>query len=581
MTLAIFFGVSPMHICHSNAHFYGVVRKEGRWWFISPKGKPFFSMGVNCVNMGVTPEEYNPANPGYCALRIYPNKEAWQRTTLERLQQWGFNTIGGWSGDGIEQCGMPHTPVLHLGAMMGAPWCDMFSPKIEQTLDALAREYVLPHKDDPSLLGWFSDNELGWWDDSLFLHFLKQPHNNATRRQLFKLLREHYRGEFARFQRDFHTGKADSFDALEESSVLTLRPGGNGMEVINAFTYLLAKRYYRLVRDAIRRYDPHHLFLGDRYHNFYPHAVAKAASHYVDVISTNQDADWPDGGIARFFLEALHRLSGKPVLVTEFYFCAMENRSGNKNANSTFTTVQTQKERAAGFGANVTAFASLPYTVGAHWFQYYDEPPHGRPDGEDFNMGLVDIYDRPYEELTATASSLPVAEIHNRSISPQKSAVTEIPHAPASVETGLLAWDKARAFVASESEAPFADLYACWTPNGLYLAVHAIDYVDEQLYEGGLIPESERMHLLVNLGEGGKPVEVRFGPGGKAVIKDSRAPCWEWSRLNRYTVLLKLSPADVGKEKFAEGNVWRVEAKLASHSRAEQMKWNVTLRLGR
>jgi hypothetical protein len=44
---------------------------------------------------------------------------------------------------------------------------------------------------------------------------------------------------------------------------------------------------------------------------------------------------------------------------------------------------------------------------------------------------------------------------------------------------------------------------------------------------------------------------------------------------------LKLSPADVGKEKFAEGNVWRVEAKLASHSRAEQMKWNVTLRLGR
>lgn len=568
-----------MNLSKPSLQFYHVEKREGIWWFIAPDGKPFFSMGVNCVNMGVKPEEYRPENPGYCALRFYPDQKVWQRATLDRLRRWGFNTIGGWSGDGVEKSGMPYTPVLHLGAMIGAPWCDLFSPEIERKLDELAREYVLPHKDDPNLLGWFSDNELGWWDDSLFLHFLKEPRDNATRRALFRLLRERYEGDFARLQRDFHTGGAESFEALEERGSLTLRPGGNGMEAINAFTYLLAERYYRLMREAIRRYDPNHLFLGDRYHNFYPHAVARAASRYVDVISTNQDADWPDGGIARFFLEALHKLSGKPVLVTEFYFCAMENRSGNKNANSTFTTVQTQKERAAGFRTSVIAFATLPFVIGAHWFQYYDEPTHGRPDGEDFNMGLVDIYDRPYEELTAAAASLLVAKIHRRTVSPQKSAVAEIPHAPAGVETGLLAWDRARAFVASESEAPFADLYACWAPEGLYLAVHAIDYVDEQLYEGGVIPESERMHLLITLGEGSKPVEVRFGPGGKAIVKNSRAPCWEWSRLNRYTVLFKFSPEDVGRKKFAEGDTLRLEAKLTSHSRAEQMAWSVRLRL--
>ena len=34
-----------------------------------------------------------------------------------------------------------------------------------------------------------------------------------------------------------------------------------------------------------------------------------------------------------------------------------------------------------------------------HWFQYYDHPKGGRPDGEDYDFGLVDINDRPYRRL--------------------------------------------------------------------------------------------------------------------------------------------------------------------------------------
>jgi len=48
----------------------------------------------------------------------------------------------------------------------------------------------------------------------------------------------------------------------------------------------------------------------------------------------------------------------------------------------------------------------IPYVIGADWFQYYDEPAHERHDGENFNFGLVDIHDRPYEALTATSSAL-------------------------------------------------------------------------------------------------------------------------------------------------------------------------------
>ncbi|MCS6860109.1 MAG: hypothetical protein NZT92_07310, partial [Abditibacteriales bacterium] len=449
-------------------------------------------------------------------------------------------------------------------------------------LDKLARESLTPFKDDPHLLGYFTDNELGWWDDTLFLYYLKQPAHNVTRRVLLRLLREHYSDDFARLQRDFDTGSARSFEALERDARLTLKPGGRGMAVINKFTFKLAERYYRLMHDTIRRYDKHHLILGDRYHDFYPQAVARAARRYVDVISTNHGADWTDGANARFYFDTLHRLTGKPILVTEFYFCAMENRSGNKNRYennpqgiTNFPTVLTQRERAEGFRNNLTALASLPYVVGAHWFQYYDEPTHGRGDGENFNMGLVDIHDRPYEELTATAASLNLTDLH-RCSHPEPRPL-RIPPAPANPTAGLRVWDKARAFVSSATKFPFADLYACWEAHTLYLALYAMDYVDENLYAGGIIPESERMEWTIHLSGGRKPLRIRFGPGGKATFEGTAVPCHEWSGWTRFTVLVELPASLLGKDRLRAGDSYRLRATLSSHSRAEHMKWDQTL----
>jgi hypothetical protein len=44
-----------------------------------------------------------------------------------------------------------------------------------------------------------------------------------------------------------------------------------------------------------------------------------------------------------------------------------------------------------------------PNIVGAHWFEWIDEPSTGRFDGENYNIGLVDVTDRPYRELVDAA----------------------------------------------------------------------------------------------------------------------------------------------------------------------------------
>src|SRR5205085_2796218 len=105
------------------------------------------------------------------------------------------------------------------------------------------------------------------------------------------------------------------------------------------------------------------------------------------------------GWISPSYFDSLHRLCRKPLMVTEYYFSAMENSTGNKNDHGPYILVQTQAERAAGAGAMTRNLARLPYLVGTHWFQFADEPPKGRDDGEDFNFGLVDVWNKPYEGL--------------------------------------------------------------------------------------------------------------------------------------------------------------------------------------
>ena len=78
----------------------------------------------------------------------------------------------------------------------------------------------------------------------------------------------------------------------------------------------LATQYYKVTHDAIRRYDPHHLILGDRYEAKapLPVEVVRAAKPFVDVLSF-QHFGVPEEVKADF--DRWHRLSGMPILLAD------------------------------------------------------------------------------------------------------------------------------------------------------------------------------------------------------------------------------------------------------------------------
>ena len=79
-----------------------------------------------------------------------------------------------------------------------------------------------------------------------------------------------------------------------------------------------------------------------------------------------------------------------------------------------------QTERGIAYRYYVEKSASVGGFVGAYWFQWKDEPALGRMDGENYNIGFVDVNDRPYKELVeaAKATNKRLYEVHSGKLLP-------------------------------------------------------------------------------------------------------------------------------------------------------------------
>jgi hypothetical protein len=380
---------------------FHVINEEGVSRLRDSDGHPFFSFGVCVVDMGTKFEEYQPSNPAFGAWRFYPSSASWAISAIQTLKAGGFNTVGAWS-DYAKLLSAPNnnlyfTPIIHSGSSAGFPWVDMWDPKLVAIADTVTRQLVDSLHRDRRIIGYFSDNELGWWRPALF-QWIWQQKTPFTRRRTIALLRRRYHS-WRNLRRDFEPVGATSWSQLATHGSLFLRPGGSGQLAIADVQTMLAKRYYSLLGGLIRKYDPGALYLGDRYiSNYYPE-VARVAGQYCDVVSTNLNADLNDGTFAKYYLDSLIKVARRPVMVTEFYMSAKANRSGNENSHSGFPVVETLAERARSATTTLKLLLNNPNVVGAHWFQYYDEPRNGRGDGENYNFGLVDVNNQAYTEL--------------------------------------------------------------------------------------------------------------------------------------------------------------------------------------
>ncbi len=411
---------------------------------------------------------------------------------------------------------MPTVIDLELGRLARFHWFDPFAPAMAQRMDAEARRLTAPYRTTPLRLGYFSDNEVGWWRGALFQFFSRKPAANYTKQRWVALLRTLYHGDWRGFTADFvpPPGVTSWAGLLRARTATRLRPGGNGSAAVQRWTATVARRYYTLAAAAIHKADPDALYFGDRLPIYYDPDAVRAEAPQVDAIAVNDNVDSPEGWVAPYFFDGLRTLSGaKPVFVSEWFFAARDNRSGNRN-NGHLMTVETQAERARGAAAAAANFAALPDLVGLDWFQYYDYPLGGRADHEDYDFGLVDINDRPYARLVAAlgAANHALPRIHAAARPPERAPLADfaVPYAridPA--RHSLIDWPKPASLLPPLRTAPgdvaFGEAYLAWSNAGIAIATIGQDYYDPDLlaYRGTFpLREAYRLELDLDAGTG-------------------------------------------------------------------------------
>jgi hypothetical protein len=92
----------------------------------------------------------------------------------------------------------------------------------------------------------------------------------------------------------------------------------------------------------------------------------------------------------------------KPVIIGEFHFGALDRGMFHTGLQG----AENQEDRARLYREYVTGALKNPAFVGCAWFQYCSQPTTGRSDGENYQIGFVDICDTPYPEIIAASREI-------------------------------------------------------------------------------------------------------------------------------------------------------------------------------
>lgn len=403
--------------------FFRTDKIEGRDVLVTPEGDVFFQLGACAVSpcddytyikgrehiyawLPKYESEYKSAFRDsrandfsfYLANRIRKygkpfDLEIWKSEQIDRLHKWGFNSEGAftrWTAVNQEKK-FGRTPSLYRPKGLIGSICDPFDPVIREDMDKNFSK-IAADKDDSTIIGYFISNEQPYPDVARLVPGFDGK--VAAKRELVNMLKKKY-SSIDKFNKAWGQNVTE-FDALNELPLpVQTHEAWVDMEAYAAHFF---EEYFKLVGETFRKYDPNHLLIGTRFlvANVNVESAVIACGKYCDVFSYNYYTRTIDSAL----LERVHRLAGKPILLSEWSFGTAE-----QGLAGGVIDVRNQVERGNAYRSYVEEAAALPYVIGSQWFSVLDQALTGRwfqhYNGESMNIGLVNVADRPFKEFLA------------------------------------------------------------------------------------------------------------------------------------------------------------------------------------
>lgn len=406
------------------SRFFGKHHDGKRWWLTDPDGYAFWSTGLDCVRVDATAAvdgletalTWTPPRDGMFAdaweerrsglnylaancIRAFGPKtwrDDWATIALSELKRLRFNTVANWSEwEFAARAGFPYVRPMSFNpkriASVYRDFPDVFDKRFADDAADYASE-LGSTRDDPAFLGYFLMNEPTWGFSSELpaVGMLYATPSCETRKELARRMGASY-------------GDSKSLAAAWKMPV-TLEQIAAGawrerftpeaLTDLEAFSSVMVEHYFRELSAACKRVDSNHMNLGMRWAGV-PPKWAVAGMKYFDVYSINCYQE----KVPASFPEEIQRLLQMPTMIGEWHFGALDVGL----PASGLGRVATQEDRGRAYRIYAEDSMANPNCVGVHWFTLYDQSALGRFDGENYNIGFLDICNRPYPEIGAAA----------------------------------------------------------------------------------------------------------------------------------------------------------------------------------
>jgi hypothetical protein len=377
--------------------FFRTEKINGKWWFIDPEGYLFLSVGADCIHAGTITKskdrefvfeqlketgDYANFYQWNISQRYSAGHESkWVNTAIQRMYAWGINTVANWSSTELTKSNkVPFVltlPGLQLGkGIMGLP--DVYDPQYAADIDKAISEMAQKQKDNPWLLGYFVGNEQPWpGKESIFCDRILSGSDKPIQKELKTWIKQN----------------------------------GDSPESRRNFVYHTFDKFLEMVNTTLKKHDPNHLNLGMRFSGHTSDEILAITGKHFDVFSFNSYTLQPDVD----FINRVDAMTGLPVIIGEYHFGVPL-----RGMSAGLVQVPTYQERGNAYRYYNEQGYSHPSLIGAHWFQWIDQPNTGRTDGENYNIGLLDITDRPYPEMVKAMQETHkrLYKIHNGDLQP-------------------------------------------------------------------------------------------------------------------------------------------------------------------
>lgn len=366
--------------------FFRTEKIKGRWVIVDPAGKVHIDAGVLSITPGGGDD-----NKASFASKFGNDRDRWIFETMDSLSKYGFNGCGAWGNeesirffnDFSKDLKCTYCPIINpmsdygfeLGIAEHRPGntgyvnncIPVFNPGFREHCEKVIPEFVRKYRNDPNVLGYFTDNEMPLRLSNLEGYLSMEPEEYG------------YRAAKAWMEEK-------GYDQVTDQAK-------------REFVGYVAETYYRTVSEVLKAADPNHLYLGSRLagtSKTYEY-VYKAAARYCDIVSINYYGQWE---VVQKDYSRWETWADTPYMITEFYTKAED--SGLPNTCGDGWIVKDQTSRGIHYENFIIGLLRTGKCVGWCWCKYLDNDPtnlNAEASNRDANKGIFDNRYEPYGAL--------------------------------------------------------------------------------------------------------------------------------------------------------------------------------------